>query len=150
MCLTTADLAISYSLKEKAFVGIGYKKVFMTDSSGRINWSMVGGKNKWLEAKGHNPLFNNEQFVDKCTTETVLSSKSRNSYYYPGFHIFLDEKDARQYLHGTNTPSVVKVMYKNIVAFGENFVTYKNSLTGGKILGKCVVAEYMKYLEVID
>lgn len=147
MCLTTADLAISYSKEEKAFVGIGYKKMVLRDINGRINWSIIGGKNKWLEAEGQNPVFEHKRYVDKYAVEVVLSSKSRNGFYYPGFHIFLEKNDAKRYLNSKDF-SVVKVMYKNIVAFGENFVTYDD--TGSKILGKCVVAEYMKYLEVID
>lgn len=94
MCLSTLSLNMNYDAEEDAFVGIGYKAIEILDKNGNINWSMSKflKPNVWLEASGD--------------YEKVLSEKERfklseftdsGKPYWPGFHIFLDVKNAIGY-----------------------------------------------------
>ena len=120
MCLKTCSLSLEYDNKAHMYVGYGYKAI----------WNAKLDK-KWKEANGNEKSLN-------------LSHENANDHttYIPGFHIFLCEEDARNYSAHYNSGDIVKVKFREVLAFGTNSsgVDYKN----------CVVTRYMKVVEILE
>lgn len=141
MCLTIVELNTKWDGKEKDFVGYGYKaypsKLF--DNIGRIksNDSVYQNqklyKSKWMEANG-------SKYSAKDLSKVITAHDS--DLYFPGFHIFLKEDDAKKYGETfLNNFVVVKVKFKTITSFGTN-QTHTS-------FGPCVVTRFLKIVEVI-
>lgn len=137
MCLksTKDGFALEYDSNVKDFVGYGYK----------ILEEVVYNKYKrWKEAKGNK--FDENLYALKAEVNT----SDNKSVYYPGFHIFINKEDARNYRHAEYGSKVVKVKYRGVVAFGTNEVDFINkNIYGNKTYGPCVIARYMKLVEVL-
>lgn len=132
MCLRTCGLSLTYDSKTKDFVGVGYKIV-----SDHVVERM--GK-RWHAAK-----FNME--IGSGVTPTARIRSERGPVNYPpGFHIFLDKRAAQGYSTYHDRKKIVKVLFRDVVAFGTNKikVSYNSRLSQ-----PCVVARYMKIDEVL-
>lgn len=117
---------------ERAFVGYGYKvypSYYFKDNK-PYGWYPKNKKlsSKWQEADGSN--------YEKTKKQHETTDNGVN--YWPGFHIFLKQKDAKNY-DGVGT--VIKVMFKDLICIGTN-ETYTNRY------GACVIARYMKFIEI--
>lgn len=147
MCLKTLNLALKYNSKTKEYTGFGYKVLssFVFNSSGKLDETTDKCKRKkwskkWKRAVGWyytKSLQENEEYANK------KGKGIKDKQYYPGFHIFLTPEDAKSY---NPTGVVVKVEYKNVLAFGTNDAGFQN---GKRVSGPCVVAEYMRIVEVV-
>ncbi len=122
------------------WVGVGYKsipEVYILDKTGRVNFSKAKMKLKNWSTKWANAFKNHNKYSN-------LSIKSSNGIFYPkAFHIFTKLEDARKYGEGVNN-IVVRVEYKNVLAAGRNSTSYSQRTSG-----PCVIAQYMRIVEVI-
>lgn len=118
MCLH--NISLNTKKTKNGFVGIGYKALFDKPKL-----------NVWKKAKR----------TGGCNE---LSDTSQE--YYPGFHIFLDIKDAINYDDVYNY--IVEVSFKEIICFGTNIVY--NSSSGDDYFRNCVVANWMKINKIIQ
>ena len=140
MCMSKVEFGLMWNEKEKDFIGIGYKRLpfIIQDKAGRINLSKVPEKykgifsTKWQEATGRRNNFGKE--LDRLIKASDLKQ------YWPGFHIFLNETDVIKY---GRFNSLVKVAFKGVTSFGANTTDYKSEH------GPCVVARYMKIVELL-
>jgi len=146
MCLSSVSLNLEYNAKEGCFIGYGYKKLAgnVVDKKRRVNNSLITRRNVgnvaklengWLESVG-------AKSYDSETpdNESIILSED-NKLYYPGFHIFLKEEDAKNYPY-TNG-DVVLVKFSEVTSFGRN-------QTGSYQYGNCVVAKYMKIMGLAE
>ena len=126
MCLNSVNYTLHYDKKEKDFIGYGYKAL-----------KKIPTMRKWKEAKFHTTKNNSDQTIER----EVPSNRSGN--YPPGFHVFLKEEDARNY--GLGNYVIVKVKFKGLISVGTN-VLHRPFLRN---YGKCIIARYMKVVEVL-
>lgn len=128
MCLSTVDFVL-----DKNGVGTGYKIIayhhFNFDNSKPVSLKPTRetkyySKN-WIKAKSW----------DTTNFEYSIDGKK----YYPGFHIFLEEKHAKNY---SNYGVVVEVKFKGIRAFGQN-------KAGDYGKGACIISEYMRISKIL-
>jgi hypothetical protein len=142
MCMTTTTFLTKWYPKEKAWVGIGYKAYDdILDSLKRPNWSKhsKGLKpNVWITADGSWGC--SGLSIEKNNSVESLDYIA-HSRYPRGFHIWLDYNHALKYSNGVNTV-IVKVLYKNILAFGQNSINWDS-------MGPCIITKNMKILEVV-
>lgn len=121
MCLESVKKNYK-NVKERDF-GIGYKRL-VQDSDGIHFRSPINGKGvnyvagKWYQADGDS--------IDATNGEE----------YKAGFHIFLSKKDAEEYTYAT--APVVRVRYRDVVAFGPNKIRIR-----GQEVGDCVISREM-------
>lgn len=150
MCLYSIELNLQRR-RNGEFVGIGYKilprKIFITGASGDIAIfnskgqltkaaEKEGWSRKWMKAIGRN-----RQGLQHEDASAYLSCNGQPRDYSPGFHIFLTKEAAKNY---ANCGVIVKVEYKNVIAFGTNEAIIGNSSA------PCVVAEYMRVVEILS
>ena len=118
-----------------------------------VNDKIKASLKKWRRAE-----FN--QSTNKVTpSETVFIENdtdfvSVDKEYHPGFHIFISKSDAENYHSLTKNKVIVKVEYKNIIAFGKQRLfkgPFKIDEQGNVVrsYGECVIAEYMRLIEVV-
>lgn len=134
MCLKSIDLILKWNRWEKAYVGIGYK-VYENDR--------VLDKKVWLEANGY---WGHITLSDKGLPSKLIQS-TKGDTYHPGFHIFLNKKDAEDY-EKISGHQVYLVRFKDVLGYGMN-ITNRHKRSKDKRLGKCVISRYMKIVEKI-
>jgi hypothetical protein len=125
VCLTRVDFAVN-----AAGVGCGYKAIakdnIVYDKGG--SWRLSSFNKCWSKRWRKSGRYSNLE-----------------PNYILGFHIFLNKNDASRYgarYYGPGLYSVVKVEYKDVLAFGYNTTRkYRN--------GKCVIADRMRIVEII-
>jgi len=127
MCMSSVQLTMKKT-KDGSFYGVGYKKI-LTDTNGRLLASMRGTKlqiNKWVQDK-------NKEYI---------------SSYAPGFHLFLNEKDAIDY--NSSDYNIYEVHFKDIVAVGTQKAYPINNVCGAKSTDRiCVIARKVKVIKKI-
>jgi hypothetical protein len=134
MCLHETQLVLTWDKNAKAYVGEGYKN---------LPKEKVGRLGRWQEAIGNSSGYGKPEEL-RSRFQTTDTSK----VYHPGFHIFLNEQDAREYKYGKLSNEIVKVKFKVVLAFGTNEVNYKSGV--GMAYGPCVIAQYMKPVEILS
>lgn len=127
MCLYNTDFACFYDRKLKQYVGYGFKSLFSSD---------ISEYKLWTEAKGWN---NNI----KSNVTRVSGEQSRNKHYHPGFHIFLDVKDAKGYRGPYSAAKLYLVKFHTVIGYG------KQSLFDVNKLAPCVIARYMRIVKEV-
>jgi hypothetical protein len=149
MCLRKIELNLKRQ-RNGQFVGTGYKilptksyanhtdlvQVFndkkqLTKAAERKGWSR-----KWMQAKGWQG-----KGLQHENAAADFRSNNQDIHYSPGFHIFLTKEAAQNYTH---RGVIVKVEFKNVIAFGTN----ETNVNGAS--APCVVAEYMRVVEILD
>lgn len=127
------------------WVGVGYKAIpntFILDKSGRVNFSNGRMRRKNWSARWANAFKNHNKFSNLAVDYTTI--KSGNGIHYPrAFHIFTKLEDARRYGESTKD-IIVKVEYKNVLAAGRNNTSWSAGTSG-----PCVIAQYMRIVEVV-
>jgi hypothetical protein len=128
MCLKSVDVALEWDARDKDYVGYGYKNISKYEfTAAPFHIELRPSSKRWKKATGKN----------RGMFDTIKSSGKKR--YVPGFHIFLNLEDAKNY----SGSLLVKVKYKGILAFGKN----TNSVSSA---GKpCVIAKDMKIVEII-
>lgn len=121
MCLNKVSLNLKYDKKRKEFIGIGYKSICDEDRYS-TNWMTAKGVRSYSQNKNTRKDFSLIEYADDGTE------------YFPGFHIFLDIKNAISYYTDS---SIYLVEYKNVVSYGLNE-------TGNNNFGSCVIATQMR------
>ena len=137
MCLKTTELALHWDEEEQTYVGTGYK----TYDGLNHNWNGINFKiGKWFNFNPKNWKYNNKlSYREFNKYERYCEEGDDNKKYVPGFHIFLEAIDAKNY----GNAYVYEVMYKNVLGFGTNSVT-------GSIDGPCVIAADMKIVRKLN
>lgn len=142
VCLSICDLALTYSKKDRCFIGTGYKAV---------DFSFIKTARNWIRCTGN-------RYSGKFISGSSIMADNYKSYY-PGFHIFLDLKSAvnyhnlsnlkyhSTYTKGYNQDRIIKVEYKNVIAYGKNHTNSGENRR--RESGPCVVSEYIRYLETV-
>ncbi len=141
MCMNSTTFTTKWCPKEKAWVGIGYKAYDdCVDKSGRVRWERLNNvKPKvWMTAHGN---FGSKAVKGSLKADNTVDCYEYMNGYPRAFHIWLKEKDAQDYRSNING-IVVKVLYKNVLAFGTNYCS------GGS--RDCLISQDMKILEVLD
>lgn len=151
MCMNKSNLNMEYDKNEGCFVGYGYKQLthhipvnirkrgdkaildYLTKKYSEYKHLQAG----WMEARGAMSLYGSKSKFKRDTKEY----DSNGGSYWPGFHIFLKEQDARSYYHDG---IVVKVKYAEVTDFGTN------DTDNDEGEGPCVIARYMKFIEVVE
>lgn len=126
MCLTK----VSFTLDENG-VGVGYKLLPAEafDSKGRFNTSLSKQKGWSKEWKKIEPR------------KQKINARDKQEYV-PGYHIFLNKEDARNYRHSYSDSVLVKVEFRGIMTLGTNETTRDE-------YGPCIVAKEMRVVEII-
>lgn len=137
MCLHNLykNFSMEWNSKEKDFVGFGYKKYnsyYLTNDKPNSEGNSVKLSTVWREAQADHYGKKSKQSIESTDTGTP---------YWPGFHIFLKKEDAQKYWGDV----VVKVMFKGLIGIGTNET---NAYYDTKY-GACVIARYMKFIEVV-
>lgn len=140
MCLNTVELNLRWSRHAKAYLGTGYKRINDLSLYNKIGrWTRAGGNQYSKSEKGvHNELVR----VDYTNLQMSPDWKE----YHPGFHIFLNEDDAKNYMHCYG--KLYQVQFKNVLSFGKNEVNYQPN-NYDRNFGPCVVTEYMRIVKEI-
>lgn len=150
MCLKDFSVNLEWDEAEQCFVGYGWKKMKCLDANGNISIPRmkknVGGVdlgNYWFEATGSKE----SKFIDNGIRISTENYKS----YFPGFHIFKDYEDAKNYPYLISPDSaVVQVKFAELITVGTNWTgTIKSQYSSGSY-GVCYVAKYIKVLDVYD
>jgi hypothetical protein len=145
MCLENSSLGMKYSKKEGCFTGVGYKQLDVLIPSQIRNKGdaailryltkkycpsnhLVGG---WMEARGgrYSKIFERNSIEFDC----------QGGKYWPGFHIFTEQEDAENYYQSGLT---IMVEYAEVTDFGRNET--------GSGDGPCVIARYMRFMEIVN
>jgi hypothetical protein len=129
MCMNKVDFSLVYNAKSNSYIGVGYKKIHKEKAK-------KYGKT-WHRATGS--IVDNAD-LDYKFLRTSVSRPTPGSSYHNGFHIFLNKVDAESYSRNLTDLIVVKVEYKNVLGFGTNKTADRS--------GPCVIAEYMRVVEV--
>lgn len=112
-------------------VGEGWK-IFELKKNGELHADYFGDiarpQRRWLNEKDY--CFCREEKKEK---EVFLEARSK-VLYKPGWHIFLREKDAKNWLHGSAERGNIlkRVKFRNIVASG-TWVSYKEIIVAKEI-----------------
>lgn len=142
MCLHNLhrNFSMEWNEKEKDFIGYGYKcyPSYRFNDNGKPNKKYCETarlSTRWQEASG--------SICSGGGTKAKVEYTDNGISYWPGFHIFLKEKDARDYYYTT----VAKVMFKGLIGIGSNETG--DSSNNSDRYGACVIARYMKFLEIV-
>lgn len=85
-------------------------------------------------------------------TDEILYTEDGTGYT-SGFHIFTDKEGAIKYMLGTSFCTIMRVLYYDVVAVGEQTVDYQYDLDKHEMVEiqtKCVVARRMKIIKPED
>ncbi len=125
MCLHTLDFGLTWDKDLQLYTGYGYKALNRNHRE----------FNKWLEAYGNsNYSRDNHYGITKDSTDS-------NKSYHAGFHIFLKEKDACDYMeisrstYSAQQCSTYEVVFHDVIGFGSN--------ESGDGYGRTIIARYM-------
>ena len=121
MCLSTVNFSLTWDKRNKFYLGYGYKSVCQ---------ATLNKLRTWQEATG---------WHTDCLNKAQTQSEDRVDYI-PGFHIFLNEPDARKYWSGG---IIIRVKFREVLSFGTNETLCTE-------YGPCVIARYMKLDKIID
>lgn len=133
MCLSDVYFALTY--QDDKYIGVGYKNITLENCN-----SVISFNNKWQEANG-----DKFEDVDNLYESSCLSANAKS--YIPGFHIFLDIKDAMNYCNNF----VVEVLYREVLAFGLNDTVDNKELKDySTIFRPCIVSRFMKINRVLS
>ena len=151
MCLKDFSVNLEWDEVEECFVGYGWKKMKCLDANGNISVPRmkknVGGVdlgNYWFEAKGHKDN-------KGIRNESIIGTEMFGQTYFPGFHIFRDFEDAKNYPYISGPQvGIVKVKFTELITVGTNWTgtPSKDYLQGS--YGVCYAAKYIKLLNVYD
>ncbi len=144
MCLNS--LSFSLAKRKSEYVGVGYK--LMPKSSVKMNM--------WQEATVDTTKSNPYDKMLKCD----ISKEN----YLVGFHIFLNENDAKHYMDDATKNrkelKLYKVEFKNITAFGKNALWMSEQFYNGyevvsscsktSLERDCVIAQNIRYIECLS
>lgn len=148
-------LNLEYDKKEKTFVGLGYKSLEYEKLSEYRD-------GKWHKATGsynykHNPTpkvdYDRKEYASTSSINFDQNWDSARSYW-PGFHIFLNKKDAVEY-HNSYYSNFARINYgpkagKRLILVQFKFITaFGTNSTRSDKDGPCVIAQQMKYIETI-
>lgn len=135
MCLKSVELSMRWNPKDRAYIGVGYKRMHCLDKTGRLNYSVMLNRysRKFTE-------FNPKYMFQYDTIESLDRTQ-----YHPGFHIFINKEDAVNYKFGMtrDVHDVVKVEFKEILAYGYNKLSHYQEKPNSNT-NNCVIARYMR------
>lgn len=130
--------------KDGDWVGVGYKSIPATailDKNGRVNFSKQKMRHKNWSTKWAN-AFETHSIYSSTKFDYRAIKSSKGTQYPRAFHIFTKLEDAKTYGSGYDSV-IVKVEYKNVLAAGRNSTSYVSGT------GPCVIAQYMRIVEVV-
>ena len=147
MCMSTVSFATTYRNGE--YVGVGYKVIENYDlddspiKNDKIQWKVIrehyhkDWSNVWTKANTPAKL--------RIHSDEDSTNKIKGAYgeyfekkdYPRGFHIFLTQEDAQAY---DTDGTVVKVEFKEILAFGNNLAGHYNR--------PCVITNWMRIVGI--
>lgn len=151
MCLSSLNFSTKYNNKSHSYTAFGFKSI--RESDVLVNGKIKASLKKWQRAE-FNQSFNKITPSRTVFIENDGDLASLDKTYHPGFHIFISKSDAENYHSLTKNKIIVRVEYKNIIAFGKQRLfkrPFKVDAQGNLIrsYGECVVAEYMRIIEVV-
>jgi hypothetical protein len=117
MCLKSTKFALDYDSKSRKFIGYGWRCMYVSSE-----------QYQWQKAQYHN-----------AGKPHKIGCDNGKDTYIPGFHIFVNRKDAVKYAGGDDT-YIVKVAYRNVIAFGSQ------TTSSSRALGDCIIAQEMKVI----
>ena len=120
MCLRKLDFALERKKVDgiMSFVGTGYKVMWPTEVK---NSRMIGNWRKALPWNGMKDI----------------AGALEGGEYFPGYHIWIDIKDAMKYYKTRSSEKLYKVSFMEVIAFGTNRC--------GSQTKPCVIANWIKY-----
>ncbi len=144
MCMSTVAFASTYDKKREEFIGIGYKNLskFEVCTKESKYEKLLPHKKTWKQAS----LTKGGSRNRDLTLMVHAVSNGQVRAYAPGFHIWTCEKDAVDYSGSDSSKVIVKVEFKDVIAFGTNEV-YGAGMTYDK--RPCIIARWMRLVEVI-
>ena len=115
MCLTSVNFSSNYNLESGEFIGVGYKVLNPEGilapklNQKRLSYKLelLPSAKRWKKAKFN--MYNPRANPDNTVTA------DDHKLYPPGFHIFLNVRDAKNYGIG----ALVQVHFKDVIAFGK-------------------------------